>query len=122
MFETDIADRFPRCDRLVNDLRPNEGFAGTTPEWVKVDVPRAQLSAATIKLANPSPIHENSTALTVRDKANDTWGLTRAPRYDNNVFNTADLRATRVKKRKSRHSEGINHIARHGRRLPLFRA
>ena len=37
------------------------------------------------------------------DKANDTRSLTWASRYDNNVFNTADLRATRAKKRKPRH-------------------
>src|SRR6056300_117956 len=122
VFKADVADRFTRRNCAINDFCTDKCFTSAPPERMQVDVPRTELCSTAIELANSSPIHKDSTALTVRHKADDARRFTRASGYDNNVLNTADLSATRIKERKPRHSEGINHVARHGAKVTRVRA
>jgi hypothetical protein len=69
--ESDVADRFARADRAVDQLLANQGLTGTALEGVQVEIPTPQPRPIAVELSHTSSVDEDSTTLTGSDEANN---------------------------------------------------
>jgi hypothetical protein len=71
--ESDVADRFARADRAVDQLLTDQCLAWTALERMQVEIPTPQPRPIAVELSHSSSVDEDSTTLTGSDEANNPW-------------------------------------------------
>jgi hypothetical protein len=78
--EPDVADRFARADRSVDQLLADQGLTGTALEGVQIEIPTPQPRSIAVELSYSSGVDEDSTTLTGSDEANNPWRVPNSTR------------------------------------------